>query len=346
MDLIKLYDEIEYQKEKQNSEEFKKTLSVYYSHIQEIVCNPNFSYAEILKTEQKYLRAFYLATFDLSHIQKIMSFLQKDEKFNVFSFHMYFIRISQEIFNFSNNSELLSEHFNSFLNVLNPLSKQKIGSTVGYAIGFLISQSIWRGIDVYDFYKNIQSTVIEDTAMFVKGLVNGIIKPSTLNEDKVYKKHLFNRYSYWNNASKYISLHLFDNIPQQLLKDMKNITITENNYKLLQKIQTFDPYFKKLLQQYSLESIIETKKEQFFNPFQHISHLENIIQNYEQVFQILDTLIPHFSENIINNEDISSLIQKLKEELKYKEPIELGFLSSFNKSSTGNNLQKKIKNLL
>lgn len=345
MDLIKLYDELEYQKTKQSAEEFQKTLSVYYSNIQEIVCDSNFSYEDILKTETKFLRAFYFATCDLSHIQKMMSFLQKDEEANFFSFHMYFIRISQEIFNFSNNPKLLSEHFNSFLTILNPLSKQKIGSTVGYAVGFLISQCIWRDIDVYDFYKNIQSTVIEDTSMFVKGLINGIVEPSTLLEDDSYKKHLSNRYCYWNSTSEYISLHLFENIPQQLLKNI-TITITENNYKLLKKIQTLDPHFKELLQQYPLNYPIEKEIEKPFNPFQHISNIEKIIQNYEEIFQTLDMLIPHFSETVINNEDIPSLIQKLKEELKYKEPIELPFLSSFHKTPNENNLQKKIKNLL
>jgi hypothetical protein len=335
------FKNLEFQYSK-NKKKFNQSLDFYIPFIQNSLTNENIS--EILKTDKKYLRAFYFSCFNLHQISQCVSFLKEDQNAPIFSHHMYFLRVSSEIFNLENSPKLLSNHLNSILPYLNQYAKNnQIGTTIGYAIGFLIGQSLFRGVDVLHFYENIDSSVIENHRQFIDGLISGFKNKTSLCFDKDYIKNLNNRYDNWENKSKIISFSLFKKINQQKLD--KPI-ITDNNYELLKIIQNFDSAFSQFLKENPLEI---SPKNLEFDPFSRISELERKIQYYEQIFQEIDSIIPHFSENILNSPELDIFVEKLHKKIKNQEPLDTFFQEKpnhINSDETKNSFTHKIKSLL
>lgn len=80
------------------------------------------------------------------------------------------------------------------------------GTTLGYALGFVIGKSLYYGEDANEMVKLCNDTIIKDKKVFTKGVNAGFNSASNdiqgLAKDKNYIKSIAERYSeHWNEAS-------------------------------------------------------------------------------------------------------------------------------------------------
>lgn len=323
-------------------------LPIYLSYLQEHVNSPSFSLDEVLGQEKKYLRALACAAFDVKKPELFFKLITQDSHMKVFTSHMVLIKCSAELLNVSNSNEDLERLLEQVIYGILNARLNEPGTTLSFAIGFVLGTAIKRGVNIKSFFNRLNSTFITDNNKLFNGLHYGLSNSNTilvLNEQ--YLVDLTNRYDNWDDRSRILSLSIFKAIP---VEKIDIINMNENNLKVLEYFSGRNNSYDKFLSNYikNINNLHLQKEEKLpkqvfveplpsinqnttvpendnnsHNPEQQIVSLQTELALYKSIFKQFETLFPDLEKTLQmsgNNQDllnkINSLIGEQKNNIK------------------------------
>lgn len=182
----------------QNSLSDRSRLDILEQLAQE-VNSPHYPLAKYLASDKKYVRALLAATMNERSFAQLAKSDVQDEKFPTLFCHCLLIRAS--------NEHLLSQTMqNSLVEIINNHKEifNSPGTTLGYAVGYLIGKGLFAGQNTNDLIKLCSNKFIIDEDIFVGGIKTGFNGEARgLLFDSFYKKNLTERYEKeWSESSR------------------------------------------------------------------------------------------------------------------------------------------------
>lgn len=176
-------------------------------------------FSEHINGDQRYKRGLFAALADPYTINRMATTKFVDPKYPALFSHFLLSRLSN--YNKIEQNEL-SDTVDVIYNNLKQTSK--CGTTMGYAIGYVIGRLIYNGCDSTSLGKLCINNFVKDQDIFYKGFLSGFtFENKALSRDNFYESQIKDRYDEWKETSFALCSKVFryltklENSPEQVI---------------------------------------------------------------------------------------------------------------------------------
>ena len=176
-------------------------------------------FSEHLNGDQRYKRGLFAALADPYTLNRMATSKFVDPKYPALFSHFLLSRLSN--YDKIEHTEL-SDTVEVIYNNLKQTSK--CGTTMGYAIGYVVGRLIYNGCDATPLGKLCINNFVKDQDIFYKGFLSGFIfENKALSRDNFYESQIKDRYDEWKETSFALCSKVFrfftklENSPEQVV---------------------------------------------------------------------------------------------------------------------------------